>query len=164
MYEYGCIMLYLSIPNWIENTYHFDDSLLYNPDIGRYGIECNPHITILYGIHSEVCDSDVVKLFEHTRKSDFDIKIKGINCFYNEEYDVLKLDVTSEKLVLLNGLCRNLPHTDLFKDYKPHITIGYFIKGGSDQYINQNSPLDIINIEKIVYSKPNGEKVVIDLL
>jgi 2'-5' RNA ligase len=159
MYEYGCLMLYVSIPNWSELTKDINLEDLFQPDNERYGIETEPHITILYGIHSDVPDDRVFNLFEDIDKSDFDIEVTSKNCFFNKDYDVLKLDITSKKLNQLNELGKTLPHTDTYPTYKPHMTIAYLKKGEGSKYVDETYSLKINKIDKIVYSKPNGEKI-----
>jgi len=159
MYEYGCLMLYLDLPNWSKMVSDIDKRELYEPTNERYGIETEPHITILYGVHSDVTDDQVIDLFKEVRKSDFDITVNGIDCFFNKDYDVLKMDVKSNKLNELNEICKTLPHTSTYPDYKPHITIAYLLKGNGSKYMNPTFQMKMNNIDKIVYSKPNGEKI-----
>jgi hypothetical protein len=74
------------------------------------------------------------------------------------------MNVSSEKLHELNKLAKNLPHTDSYPDYKPHLTIAYLLKGKGNKYVNPNFNLNINTIDKIVYSKTNGEKIDIPLI
>ena len=163
MYEYGCLMVYVNFPKWSETLQSIDKRLLYEASNERYGLETDPHITILYGIHSDVEDQKVIDLFSNVKKSDFDITVNGIDCFFNKDYDVLKMDVRSNKLNELNELCKTLPHTSTYPDYKPHITIAYLLKGNGSKYMNPTFQMKMNNIDKIVYSKPNGEKIDIPL-
>jgi 2'-5' RNA ligase len=163
MYEYGCLMVYINFPQWPEILNSIDKRLLYEPNSERYGIETDPHITILYGIHSDVEDQKVIDLFSNVKKTDFDILVNGIDCFLNKDYDVLKMDVKSNKLNELNELSKTLPHTSTYPDYKPHLTIAYLLKGNGNKYINPTFKMNIDNIDKIVYSKTNGEKINIPL-
>ena len=163
MYEYGCLMVYVNFPKWSETLQSIDKRLLYEASNERYGLETDPHITILYGIHSDVEVQKVIDLFSNVKKSDFDITVNGIDCFFNKDYDVLKMDVRSNKLNELNELCKTLPHTSTYPDYKPHITIAYLLKGNGSKYMNPTFQMKMNNIDKIVYSKPNGEKIDIPL-
>jgi hypothetical protein len=164
MYEYGCLMVYLNLPYWDQFLSKIQPEDLYQTDNDRYGLETEPHCTILYGIHSDVNDEDVFKLFDGIKKSDFDLSIDGIDCFYNKDYDVLKMNVKSEKLNELNSLAKSLPHTSHFQDYKPHLTLAYLQKGEGRKYIDPTFMMEINSIDKIVYSKPSGEKIDITLL
>lgn len=159
MYEYGCLMIYINFPKWRDILNKIDKRLLFEPSNERYGLETEPHITILYGIHSNVDDDQVKNLFSNVKKTDFDITVNGINCFFNKDYDVLKMDVQSNKLNELNELSKSLPHTSTYPDYKPHLTMAYLLKGNGNKYINPTFRMKIDNIDKIVYSKTNGDKI-----
>ncbi len=163
MYEYGCLMLYVSLPNWSDLTKVINKEDLFEPDNERYGVETEPHITILYGVHSDVPDEKVLNLFKDIDDQDFDIQVIGKNCFFNKDYDVLKLDISSDKLNQLNKLGKTLPHTDTYPTYKPHMTIAYLKKGEGSKYVEETYSFKINKIDKIVYSKPNGEKIDIPL-
>jgi len=158
-YDYGCLMVYFDFPNWNNFTEKINVKDLYQASNERYGIETEPHATILYGIHNDVDDDQVIALFSDIKKSEFDLEITGMNCFFNESYDVLKLNVESNKLNELNRLAKKLPHTSEYPDYKPHITIAYLKKGSGLKYQNETMRFTINNIEKIVYSKKNGERI-----
>lgn len=163
-YEYGCLMLYVNLPNWDKFTSQIDKDDLYEPTSERYGIETEPHATILYGIHKDVDDEEVVALFSDLNSSDFDLNVEGLDCFFNPEYDVLKMNLDSNKLRQLNKLATRLPHTTTFPDYKPHITVAYLKNGKGKNYMEPNFKMKIDTIDKIVYSKPNGEKIDIPLI
>ena len=164
MYEYGCLMLQTNFPNWSGFVGNINKDELYDPNNERYGIETEPHITILYGIHKEVDDDQVIAMFSDIKKSDFDLEVNGLDCFYNKDYDVLKMNIKSEKLNELNNLAKKLPHTSTYPDYKPHITVAYLTKGNGNNYVDLNFKMKINTIDKIVYSKTNGEKIDIPLI
>lgn len=167
MYEYNCLMVYLNIPNWHEflESLNIKELDLYNPENERYGKETEPHCTILYGIHSDISDDTVMELFDNLKEEDFDLKVNGIDCFYNNDYDVLKMNIASDKLSGLNSLAKSLPHTSQYQYYKPHITLAYLQKGKGIQYIDENfrTNIDSDSIKKLVYSKTNGEKMDISI-
>lgn len=164
MYEFGCLMVYLSVPNWHKLISKINPTHLYSPDNERYGLESEPHCTILYGIHSDVSDDEVISMFSNLNKNDFDIEVDGIDCFHNKDYDVLKLNVKSQALNHLNTIAKELPHTSDYPDYKPHITICYLNKNFGRLYVDPTFNIFIDTIDKIVYSKPNGQKIDIPLL
>jgi 2'-5' RNA ligase len=164
MYEYGCLMLHTNFPNWSGFVGNINKDELYDPNNERYGIETEPHITILYGIHKEVDDDQVIAMFSDIKKSDFDLEVNGLDCFYNKDYDVLKMNIKSEKLNELNNLAKKLPHTSTYPDYKPHITVAYLTKGNGNNYVDLNFKMKINTIDKIVYSKTNGKKIDIPLI
>lgn len=163
LYRYGCVMVYLDIPNWNNIVSHIDTEDLYKPNQRRFGLETDPHVTILYGLHSDVNDKDVIDVFKGLKSDELDVNVDGIDIFENEEFDVIKMNVKSEKLNHLNQELRRLPHTSDYPDYKPHITIAYLLPGTGKKYIESDYKYTFNQIKKIVYSKANGEKVEIDL-
>lgn len=163
LYRYGCVMVYLDIPNWQNIVSHIDSEDLYKPNQGRFGIETDPHITILYGLHSNVNDEDVINVFKGLKSDELDVNVEGIDIFENPEFDVIKMNVESEKLNQLNQELRRLPHTSDFPDYKPHITIAYLLSGTGKKYIDPDYRYTFNQIKKIIYSKANGQKLEITL-
>lgn len=162
-YRYGCVMVYLDIPNWEEITSIIDKKDLYKPEDRKYGIQKNPHVTILYGLHSDVKDEDVIKIFDNIKSSDFKINVNKIDSFNNQEFDVVKMSVSCDKLYELNKELMKLSHTTDYPDYKPHITLAYVLPGESEKYLQNNYNYTFENIKNIIYSKSNGEKIQIKL-
>lgn len=163
LYKYGCVMVYLDIPNWKSIISNISEEDLYKPEEKVYGKETDPHITLLYGLHKDVDDKDIIEMFKDYKSSEININVERIDIFENDEFDVVKMNVTSEFLTNMNKKLSTLPHTSDFPDYRPHITIAYIKKGCSDKYIQDNYKYTFNNINKIVYSKPNGEKIDISL-
>ena len=48
-YDYGCLMLKTPMENWNKWLSFIDKEDIYNDETGTYGLEYEPHITILYG-------------------------------------------------------------------------------------------------------------------
>lgn len=142
--EYGCLMLYLGLNNldWIKTL----NSFINRDDLGYDGfLELEPHITILYGFHEDtsivnkvrnyLSDVDLVELKN-------DIKLKGLSLFENEQ-DILKISIESEKLTNLNSLFRdNFEYTNNFPEYKAHISLAYLKKGSGKKYTKDDELLD----------------------
>ena len=164
VYEFGCLMVYLNLEFWQELLNSIDDKDLYNSENQRYGKEDSPHMTILYGIHSDVKDESVLTLFSSFCKEEFDINFGIIDFFDNPEYDVLKITVDSNKMNELNTLAKNLDHTCHFLEYKCHITIAYLKKGQANKYRDLFFNNKNLSVEKIVYSKIDGERIDIPLI
>jgi len=157
--KYGCVMVYLSIDKDKWNTFLDsidDDDIYYEGD--DFGLETEPHVTILFGLHSDVPDADVEEIIDEIGNPE--ITMKGISIFENEKYDVLKFDVDSPALTKLNERFKTLPHTSNFPDYHPHMTIAYLKVGKGKEYIDKLSKLKTPEFEsdKIVYSKVGGSK------
>lgn len=146
--EYGCLMLYLDVPIWSKLI-----SIIKSEDLHEKGLEKEPHVTILYGFHNEVNSNDVFKLYkENFSLKPIKIKITGISVFNNNEFDVVKFDVNSKELHDINRLMRNLPNTQTFPDYHPHITIAYVKKGTGSKYIKNFNVERILNGNELIFT------------
>lgn len=158
-YSYGCVMFYFDIPKekWDEIQGFVDDEDISEVD-GVEGRESEPHVTILYGIHEDVPDEDVEKII-----NDFsapEITLSKIGIFENEDFDVVKFDISCKELTTMNKKLQELPHTNKFPDYKPHTTIAFVKVGKGKKYkqtLGEKEQL-VLKPNKIVYSKPNGTK------
>lgn len=162
LFDYGCVLVYPSIPNWNNITSIIDKEDLYKPNDPIYGYETSPHISILYGLFSNVKDQDVINVFKDISIND--IEINGIGVFENKEYDVVKLNIKSNTLHLLNKELLKLPHTsDYYQNYHPHMTLAFVLKGRGKKYVDDNYQHNFNKINKVVYSKTNNEKIEIPL-
>lgn len=155
-YEYGCVMLYFDFPEMksLHKKINVDD--IHNPD-GTFGLETEPHTTLLFGLHPEVTDEDIKTVLSKHRFGS--CQIRNASLFENPEYDVLKFDVNGEGLHECNSDLCKYPHTTNFPDYHPHLTIGY-LKSGTG---NKNAELFknmmySLTPQYAVYSKPDGSK------
>lgn len=157
----GCVMLEVPVNNWSEITSIIDKKDVYKKS--GFGIEDNPHLTLFYGLHKEVSDEKVKKVLDN--KKDFNIEIQGIDIFENDEFDVVKFNVkkTKELQNIFNEFS-NLPNSNEYPDYQPHITIAYVKKGKGKKYTNKNYKHKVKNASNIIYSKPNGSKLKFKLL
>ena len=159
LYDYGCVMIYPKISNWKEITSIIKEEDVYLPEDPTYGRETNPHVTLLYGLHSNVTKEDIENVINKFKNKTIDIQIDGIGKFDNEEYSVVKFNVVSPILFEINKELTKLPHTSDYPDYKPHMTISYVKKGEADKYLSDKWKKSFSGIDKIVYSMANGEKV-----
>jgi|GEM_PF-255469 len=150
--EYGCLMLFLDVPIWEKITSVIKPEDIYT--VGNdYGIEKEPHLTILYGFHDEVTSEEVFKLFkENMPMKPIEVRIKGISVFENPEFDVVKFDVNSPELTKLNGIMRQLPNTTKFPEYRAHITIAYVKKGEGKKYVKPFEKERVLRGDKLVYT------------
>jgi hypothetical protein len=152
-YEHGCAMLFFNFPEM--KVFHEKIS---KDDLSGSGLEDEPHVTLLYGLHSdEIEDSDVIS---RCNKGISSILLHNVSCFENDEYDVLKFDVRSNFLHDINKSLCELPHTNKFPDYHPHCTIAYLKPGKGKKYMEQflDRSYEVFPT-KIVYSKPDGSRV-----
>lgn len=163
-YKYGCVMLYLDLEknkeDEIQALVDEDDLYLGTEDDPGYGREDEPHVTILYGIHSDVPDEDVEKLIEKLKQPE--IRLNKISIFDNADkgFDVVKFDVENEELHKMNKMFKELPYTSDYPEYHPHVTIAYVKAGEGEKYVKKLSEEEEITIKpnKIVYSKSDGTK------
>lgn len=154
--EFGCAMLELDVDNWDEIIGDIDDKDLFTGP--TFGKQTNPHVTLLYGLHEDVKKKDVKSIIDKYRDEKLDIKVSSIDLFENDEYDVVKFTVKSKLLKKINKDLRNLPHTNSFKVYKPHITIAYVKSGKGKKYIDNKVDLEISGY-KFVLSDVNDKIV-----
>ena len=113
-YPYGCVMIYLDTdPKDWENLQKLidEDDVYFGPEDVGFGREMEPHATILYGIEPFVPDEEVEALIKRVTKPK--IKLHTISAFQNSQFDVLKFDIASKALHVLNKLFRTLPHLSL---------------------------------------------------
>jgi 2'-5' RNA ligase len=162
-YEYGCAMLYFNFPeiNKIHDVINVDD--LYEEEGDRtYGLENEPHTTLLFGLHQEVTLKEIKEILN---KFTFETcLINNVSLFENEKYDVLKFDVKGKNLHNCNNLLKNLPHTNNFPNYHPHLTIGYLKPGIGKKYTNMLKEYEFeLQPQYAVYSSPDGTKTKIKI-
>jgi len=157
--EYGCVMLYPTIiKNWNSHLSIIDNEDLYDKE--GYGLEKEPHVTVLYGLHIDETDpniiKDVLKLF-----NPISVEINRISIFENEEYDVVKYEVpVIPELKQYHETIKSLfPYTSSYDKYSPHITIAYVNPGTGKKYVGKVKKFKI-DFDKAVYSykKPKESK------
>jgi hypothetical protein len=166
-YSYGCVMLYLDFPKiqLIHNLIVSND--IYNIDDVMYGLEKDPHITLLYGLHSEVTEEQVKKICERCEFTD--VIAYNVSLFEAENYDVLKFDIrypnrSGAFLTRCNRMLRELPHTSTYPTYHPHLTIAYVKSGKGKKYVELMKNIHIrLSPSHIEYSKADGHRIKIKL-
>jgi 2'-5' RNA ligase/DNA polymerase III epsilon subunit-like protein len=161
-YEYGCVMVEVPVKNWKEITSYIDPEDIYTGGDDTHGIQENPHVTILYGLHDGVTEDEVKSVFEEFT-GDINIEVNGIGIFENDKFDVVKFNVNPDgSLQELHNKLSEFPNSNEFPDYKPHITIAYVKKGTGKKYVKPEYKYEVKNVNKITYSMPNGKKVYFD--
>jgi len=157
-YKFGCVMLEVPISNWDEIIYSISKEDIYEVEGENYGLQTNPHVTILYGLHEEVSLEQVKSVFEDIDES-LDIKIEGIGVFENEKFDVVKFNVVpSGTLQDLHNKLSEFPNSNEYPEYEPHITIAYIKKGHGKKYEDLAYKHSIENIDEVCYSLTDGSK------
>lgn len=157
-YEYGCVMLYFDFPQLFKIQDGIDPNDIYEvEDDNSFGLENEPHVTLLFGLHKEVTDEDVRKIL---KKHTFgDITVNQLSFFDNPDYDVLKFDVKGKSLYDVNSDLKKFPHTTDYPNYHPHLTVGYLKNGKGKKWVDKLKTERIVLTPKYVtYSKPTGKK------
>jgi hypothetical protein len=159
-HKYGCVMIEIPISNWDEITSSIDPEDVYTEsnDGEPHGIQEDPHLTLLYGLHDNVTPEMVKSIFDNF-SGDISIKVNGIGIFENKDFDVVKFNVVPEgSLQKLHDELSKFPNSNQSPDYKPHITIAYLKKGTGKKYIKPDYKYEVKNVNKITYSMPDGSK------
>jgi 2'-5' RNA ligase len=132
-FKKGCLMAYVD-PTYgprIASTGKriIPPQILYNDDEDpTFGYSDEPHVTIKYGFEPDINKTDVIKILKGV--TPFYVKLKALNQFQNEKYDVVKFEVEKHPLLMeLRRRCDTYPNTDSYPDYIPHMTLGYVKKG-----------------------------------
>jgi 2'-5' RNA ligase len=158
-YEYGCAMIGFTFPALEEiHKCIMEEDIFTKEGENSYGLEKEPHVTLLYGLHSDEIEDEVVKEICMSHKYD-NITLENVSLFENKEYDVLKFDVKGNSLHECNEKLSKLPHTTDYPNYHPHSTIAYLKSGTGKKYLEtlKDSKHSIIPHE-VLYSKPSGDK------
>jgi 2'-5' RNA ligase len=162
-YESGCAMVYFDCPEIFKIQDDINPDDLYEEEGDRtYGVENEPHVTLLFGIHdNEVDENEVMKIAAQEMPN---ILLHNISAFENDKFDVLKFNAKCEKLHEINAELCKLPHTNSFPDYHPHATIAYLKSGSAKKYIDKMKDYQVeVKPSQIVYSKADGTKIKKDL-
>ena len=167
-YEYGCAMLYFTFPEmeYLHKMVNPED-IYTEEDDSSFGLENEPHTTLLFGLHNTVSLSDVKNVMDEFKFGN--LVAHNPSLFRNEKYDVLKFDIKystkgDEFLHKCNEKLKKFPHTSDFPNYHPHMTLAYLKLGKGIKYIRKIGMIEYnLTPEYGVYSQPNGNKTKISL-
>lgn len=154
-YEYGCVMAHVdeeAARKIVDFNYKTisEDILYIDENDDGFGRETHPHITIKYGLVQNYTEEQVKQLLRQV--TPFDIQVRGISIFENENFDVVKFDVDSPELRKLNEIFSNLPNHDEYPTYNPHMTMAYVRKGMGNRFAKTPGKFAKIPVRTIVYS------------
>lgn len=163
-FDYGCAMLYFDFPQMykIHDAINLNDIYIQEGD-RSYGLEDEPHCTLLYGLHKGVSVDDIKKITNNYTFTP--LKAHNVSLFANPDYDVLKFDIEGENLHEINSDLQQYPFTSTFPDYHPHMTIGYLKPGTGKRYVKMFKNTEFPNMipQYVIYSTPEGDKEIIDI-
>lgn len=102
------------------------------------GRETDIHATVKYGIHDS--DPDGVRsVIRQNFHKPIEVETGKTSIFECNGYDVLKIDLLSAGLTLLNQLISdNCECTTTHSLYSPHVTIAYLKQGCGQKYVGHN--------------------------
>lgn len=141
--SYGCAMIYFedcsgdTLKNWNDDLKLMD---IDPDDLHEQGMEDEPHVTVLYGLHTEEASDVEDTLKEHNKDGEIvTFRMGNLDLFENDDFDVLirKVDEAHHLHDLRKVLLDNMEATVTFPDYKPHATIAYLKKGKGKEYIEK---------------------------
>jgi RNA polymerase sigma factor (sigma-70 family) len=125
-------------------------------DISKPTATNAPHLTVKYGIHGYVSPEQVKKVVKGFgpitatlgKTSIFPADSSAVEQG-NDAHDVVKVDVHSPQLHVLNQLLADsLPHTDAFPTYCPHVTLAYCHPGYGGKYADMT---DVEGMEMMLH-------------
>ncbi len=116
--EKGCLMAMVE-PTYgphivrIGKTAIPPEILYTDPNDPTYGYDEEPHVTLKYGFLPDLQRKDVATILKGVKP--FNIILKALSQFNNENYDVVKFDVdkNNQQLMELRNRCDRLPNEDL---------------------------------------------------
>lgn len=156
--EYGALMFMIDPNNWDEVLKMIDKEDIY--DEPGYGLEKEPHCTVLFGFHKDADVDKMIELIKDNVDDSIELTLEKTSHFKpkDNDYDVVKFDVESEELKKLNSIMRkNFKYTNDHPVYKAHVTVSYVKKGKGKKYDGNHKPIKIKSKE-FTYSPPSGKK------
>ncbi|MFI4873969.1 MAG: ADP-ribosyltransferase, partial [Blastopirellula sp. JB062] len=102
-------------------------------DLALDGIEKNPHVTLLWGIHSD--ESEQIR-FVLKRYGPCGLRLGGLGCFEGDDQDVLYVSVESNAIHEIRAVLESsIPNTQTHDCYIPHVTLAYLRPGMGKKYV-----------------------------
>jgi len=148
-HEYGCAMLFFDFPELKDI-----EKIIDKKDLHTEGLEKEPHVTLLYGLHKDNDDNDILETIEKHKIGK--LRLTNPSLFKKDEYDILKFDIKDDVLGKINKDLKKFDHTTDFPKYKPHVTIAYFNSGKGEKYVKELKGKEFtVKPNKISYGKPN---------
>jgi len=163
-YSKGVIMLKLERnEEWNKILESIADEDVYESEEepGRFGVESDPHVTVLYGTLDDKIDLEEMKEVILNRDP-INLKLVDISMFENDDFDVLKFGIESEDLNKFNSDIREkFEYENDYDDYVPHATIAYLKSGTGKKYIKdfeEEGQIELEGLNEITYSRVIDEE------
>lgn len=160
-YDYGCVMIYFNFDDMEKLHKLIDPADIYTEDDDKsFGLEDEPHTTLLYGFHKEVSVKDIESVTD--KYTYYTCRLHNPSLFESKDYDVIKFDVDGENFKETNSDLKQFPHTSTFPNYHPHLTVGYVKKGMGKKYVEEFKKRKLtkfwVHPQFVMYSHADGSK------
>lgn len=131
-------------------------------DLADEGREAEPHVTIKYGLKTDDAAA-VGKLLAD--QPPITVKLGKTSLFENDDADVVKIDVESPALHVLNAkIAGAIENGDTRPEYVPHVTLAYVKKGEGAKYAGKSDMAgQSMTIDTLTFSDRDGKKTAIRL-
>ena len=137
-----------------------DKEDIYKP--GEYGLENDPHVTLLFGLPDEISKEDI-----ETKLQGFDFSnctIRNASLFKQKDFEVLKFEAYSNDFQSAHKKLDEIPNEDQWSKYDPHMTIAYLKPGRGDEYVQLlKGYSDYIESKGVYYSLINGKNLLLNV-
>jgi 2'-5' RNA ligase len=155
-HEYSCVMLPLSYEVGASILSFGSD--IPDSELAEDGREDSPHVTVLYGLHT-----NNVQDIKDALKGESDIKLtlgktKIFPANEKRDSDVVIIEIISDDLHRLNKKLCKLDYTNKYDEYKPHATIAYVKPGEGKKYEGKSVCSKTITVNEIEFSSKSGER------
>lgn len=158
--SHGCLMAYLSMEDAIPIREWATENICPH-SLVEQGLETTPHVTVLFGFMPGVDVNEVAEVCRSNLQH-VDFKLGTVSRFESAQYDVLKVDVDSEDLVVLHTSMREHfgESVQVTKpEYHPHLTLAY-VEKGSNIELNGHAHFEgsVFRLTELVFSTPESKE------
>lgn len=104
--------------------------------------ETEYHVTILYGIEDTSSEETLELLKKKINSSTFKVRLGAVSKFYQDDYDVVKIDIddyTGKLEAAFDAVNENIDNRNEYDSYHPHCTLAYVRKGTCEHLIGDSS-------------------------